>query len=110
MKTRAIEFAQELDVWAIPRTQHEVDVEIEEGVEHPDPFKYSARVGNPWITGAVKVKSITVTIRVPGGIDLVQKAVETLREERKEALQECEKKCVELDQQINRLLQLEHMA
>lgn len=90
-----------MQVWAIP------DKYPDEG---EPPFRYVVRdnIGSPYQDGAVMVKEQDVTIRVPAGIDLLEKAIETLKGEIKTTRADAEVRVNNLQEQINNLLLLEH--
>lgn len=90
-----------MDIWAIPRdARYYTRDEIQQG-----PFEYSLRrVGDiPWSAGAVKVNTIEVGYTIPAGINLLQKAIETLEEKKSKAYEDYLDNVRELDAQINQL-------
>lgn len=86
----------EIAIWAVPKYNPEPDV---------DPFEYELFSGSnkPWRDGAVKVNTETVTLHLPGGLNLVQKAVETLREAQVEIQTEATKNVAALEERIREL-------
>ena len=104
MRTKETPFTQKLNVWAVPRGVYEIE-------QNPniDPFKFSVSTDNSnWETGAVNVYSTEVTITVPAGIDLTQKAVETLEEALKQREADHYLTMQNIRQQISNLLLLTH--
>lgn len=87
----------EVDVWAIPNPYAE---------EGELPFKYELRLDKPWQTGAVRVTSESITITVPAGINLIAKAVETLKEAKEDAHESYVRETQRLDERIQHLLML----
>ena len=63
----------EVSIWAVPKYSPKVD---------EDPFEYALFAGDnkPWRDGSVMVITKTMTMILPGGVNLVQKTIETLRE------------------------------
>lgn len=91
-------------IWAIPRSKWDRDMHP----ENPDPFYYELRTGTAWENGAVKVVEKEVFIPLPPGVDLLGKALETLRQKQQEIRASAEKQVNELQAQINDLMLLTH--
>ena len=105
MKTKRTEVVQKMAIWAIPKS----DYEIEESAPGEMPFKYQIMTsgGSPWQDGSVKVHEKEITMYVPAGLDLLEKAVETLKEQIKETRAEAQSKIYKYEAQINNLLLIE---
>lgn len=90
-----------MDIWAIPR---QVRYYSQEEIRQ-EPFEYSLRrVGDsPWADGAVKVNTIEVDYTIPAGINLLQKAIETLEEQKRKSYEDHLDNVRKLDEQINQL-------
>ncbi len=86
----------EISIWAVPKYNPEPG---------NDPFEYELFSGStkPWRNGAVKVNTETIVVHLPGGLNLVAKAVETLREAQVEIRNEATKNVEELEQRIREL-------
>ncbi len=99
--TKDTEVKGDISIWAVPRRGAEPD---------EDPFEYELFTeGNkPWRDGAVKVNTLPVTLMVPAGLNLVQKAVETLKEAQNEILKDANEKVAELEARIGELALLTH--
>lgn len=92
-------------VWAVPKYSWELEAELRENPNTtPRPFKYALYAGTkPWQDGAVQVVEREVSIVVPAGINLVEKAVETLEEAKRELYVETQEKINKLDARIQEL-------
>ena len=103
MKTETTKVTTTLQLWAIPRSEYYIET-------HPEelPFRYEARTEKCWQDGAVKLHEEEVTVWVPEGIDLLEKAVETLKDEIKDVKKTADERVEDLQQQINNLLMLEY--
>ena len=105
MKTKRTEVVQKMAIWAIPKSDYEIE-------ESPNemPFNYKIMTGpcsTPWQDGSVKVHEADMTMYVPAGLDLLEKAVETLKDQIKETRAEAQSKIVKYEAQINNLLLIE---
>lgn len=91
-------------IWAIPTSDYERSHNKELGV-----FKYQVSTEERiYYTGAVKVCEHEVLLEVPAGVNLLERAVATLNEEKLRVLGEAQKRAVELQEEINKLLMLGH--
>lgn len=88
-------------VWALPTDEWARKNNPELGF-----FRYVLSTGDRWEQGAVKVQEYEVSLVVPAGVDLLQRAVATLMEAKDKVLGEAQKKATEIQQQINSLLLL----
>lgn len=86
-------------VWAIPTSEWERQRDETLGV-----FKYVLSTCDRYESGAVKVHEYSVALTVPGGIDLLQRAVATLMEAKDKVLGEAQRRAEEIQKQINQLL------
>lgn len=103
----------QVSVWAVPKSNYELKREKEaapDSVPRPFNFVLMSEPGRRWETGAVKVQTFDASFVIDGGINLVEKALETLNDEKKVAYDEYAKKLKELDAAIDRLKLLEHMV
>ena len=94
-------------IWAIPMSEWELKSALEEAggiMKRVTPFKYIITTNNShYANNAVRVCEFNVMGMVPGGIDLVKKAVETLRDEILRVRKEADDAIVELEVQIRNL-------
>jgi hypothetical protein len=91
-------------IWAIPTSDWERNNNPEVGV-----FRY--KVGteqNVYCTGAVKVCEHEVELEVPAGVNLLERAIVTLNEEKTRVLGEAQKRAMEIQEEINKLLMIGH--
>lgn len=89
-------------VWAVPRSKYSID-----SSEDKRPFSYEIRADDYHYTqGAVRVHECEITVKMPGGINLVAKAIETLEDAKVKARQEYMDKISALQEQINNLKML----
>ena len=106
MKTNRTPVTGDVSIWAVPRSEWE-----QEHSEDKKPFSLSLYAnGRPYTNGAVKLVTEEVTVLLPDGIDMVGKAIETLRERRKEIQEQHEREVEEINRQINQFLQLTHQG
>lgn len=105
MKTETTKVTETLQIWAIPQSDYWRE-------NHPDelPFRYAIKTHSPYEDGAVKVCEQEVTLWVPEGVDLLEKAIETLQGEIKEEKIRHKDRVDQLQKQINSLLLLEHQV
>ncbi len=90
--TKLTEVTQDVSIWAVPNHNAEAN---------QDPFTYELYTdGKPWRDGAVKVNTLPVTLMVPAGLNLIQKAIETLKEAQDEVLKDANEKVAELEKRI----------
>lgn len=105
MKTKRTEVVQKMSIWAIPKSDYEID-ESKPG-EMPFNYKIMTTMNTPWQDGSVKVHEAEMVMYVPAGLDLLEKAVETLKEQIKETRAEAQSKIHKYEEQINNLMLLE---
>jgi len=103
MKTQNTKLTQTVKVWAVPRSSYA----MEQNPNSP-PFEFRIRTDSPWENGAVNVFEKEITIEVPDGIDLTERAIATLREAKLAVLADAERRIVEIDTQISNLTLIEH--
>jgi hypothetical protein len=97
--TKAEPVTGDIDIWAVPRSQY--------ADKNDPPWHYELRAGSRcWTTGAVLVNTVPVTLTVPAGLNLVSKAIETLKKEKAEKYDSYLKEIADLDQQIEQLQML----
>ncbi len=94
----------EISVWAFPRTEWERDQAAKEGDNSP--FKYELRTDSPYDDEAIKVCTDTITIRMPSGIDLLGKIIETLKEKKEHTKNIANIRIAALEEKMNSLLML----
>jgi hypothetical protein len=102
-KTRETTVPGEIQVWAVPKTRHEMECEVEQGIAHPVPFSFRLSTVTLWTDGAVKLYTTDISVVCPGGIDLLASALNTLREAKEEETKTFNARIAELDQKINAL-------
>ncbi len=92
-----------IKVWAIPRTDWYREM-------HPDepPFQFELRTNTVFDDAAVIVYEEELTVTVPAGIDLREKAIETLEEAMEEVRTDSKYRLEELQTKVNNLRLLEH--
>ena len=100
MKTKRTEVNCTLAIWAIPNSYKD-----EEGTL---PFDYKVKLGNetPWQDGSVKITESEQIVYVPAGIDLLEKAIETLKGEIQKTRADAQKTVEKYEKQMESLLQL----
>lgn len=105
MKTERTKVTQEVHIWAIPKSEWEIQ-------ESPNelPFRYQMFTNHntPWQDGSVKVSSHDVDLYVPADIDLLGAAIETLKEQIETVRNESWVKIKKFEEQIQNLTLLEH--
>jgi hypothetical protein len=92
----------EVEVWAVPVDQYTAE-------ETGRLFEYEIRTYRSFDDGAVKVCTDTITVDVPGGINLIEKAIETLDEKAAEHLKEYQEALKEIEHKKSQLLMLTHI-
>jgi hypothetical protein len=99
MKTKRTEVQAKIAIWAIPNNYAE---------EGELPFTYTAMMGSgtPWQDGSVKVMAREELFVVPAGIDLLAKAIETLKGEIQKTRAEAASQVKKYEMQMESLLQL----
>lgn len=91
-------------IWALPTSDWERKMDPEIGV-----FKYDVSTqSHRYESGAVKVSEHPISLEVPAGINLLERAIATLNEEKQRVLGEAQKKATEIQEQINGLLMITH--
>ena len=108
-KTTKTPVTGEIEIWAVPKTNWEMEQETIEGDAHPIPFKFKLSTGKLWTDGAVKLHTQDISVVCPGGIDLLSSALATLREEKEEERRTFEKRIAELDMKIQALAMLTYI-
>jgi hypothetical protein len=103
MTTTQRDVASEVSVWAIPEKDW-VDGEW----KMTGKWEYSLQTGSVYTKGAVKLYTQKVTLTVPEGIDMLNKAIDTIREEITSIRAETHKEIAELEATITQLLMLTH--
>ena len=105
MKTTMTEVTEPLCIWAIPKHEYQIEAD-----PHSLPFNYEfRRKGHtPYQDGSTLVHTVDVTLVVPAGIDLLEKAIETLKSEIQKTRAEAQVQVEKLEKQIEGLLMLEH--
>lgn len=104
MKTKAEAVTQTLYLWAIPHSEWHRENYPDDGL-----FKYEiSDSSSQWRKGSVMLLEQEVTINVPEGIDLVEKAVETLKAEQVKVRNDAKAAVEDIQKQINNLLLLTH--
>lgn len=90
----------DISIWAVPRQSWES--------EDAPPFHYSLYSSGryPYQEGSVKVTTVSVTLQVPAGINLLQAAIETLEEAKDQAHKTYLEKVNHIDKQIKSLQML----
>lgn len=102
-KTRETTVTGPIEIWAVPKTNWEMEREVAEGDAHPTPFKFRLSTGKVWTDGAVKLHTQDISVVCPGGIDLLSSALATLREEKETERKAFDLRMEELDQKIQAL-------
>lgn len=105
MKTKRTKVEGTCYIWALPKTDWETQQEIDKvGIENVVPFNYKITAHSThYAIGAVKICEFDVIGTVPEGVDLIQAAVKTLREEIDEVQKEAKQKVDELNERIRKL-------
>lgn len=104
MKTESTKVTSKVQIWAIPKESYEMNEEDPNAL----PFQYQIMSNRPYKDGSVMVSETEISLWVPEGIDLLEKAIETLKEEIKDTRASAEIRCESLQKQINNLFLLEH--
>ena len=106
MLTKSDHVTSVISVWAVPLSDWEIS-ELEEGAL---PFKYESHITTkPWKQGAVKVTEHNVTLSVPEGVNLLEKAIETLEEAIEDRKKQYHTDVAEINQRIQELLLLTYV-
>lgn len=95
-----------ISIWAVPLSDWQI-AELEEGAL---PFEYETHTTTkPWKRGAVKVTEHNVTLSVPEGVNLLEKAIETLEEAIEDRKKQYHTDVAEINQRIQELLLLTYV-
>ena len=102
MKTEETIVKYNISAWAIPR-EYENTGKL--------PFRYITKLGTdtPWQDGAVKLHKRELVLVVPAGIDLLEKAIETLKGEIQKTRAEAQIQVEKYEKQMESLLQLTYV-
>lgn len=103
MKTKREKVSGTAAVWALPRTEWEIE-QSDDG----RPFRYTIKTETAWQDGAVKVCEFDAETYIPEGLDLVAKAIETMQEKIETIQKRAEQEVGDLITQISSLRLLEH--
>jgi len=99
-------------IWAIPKGEYVLKKEVEENdgvLEGISPFTYLiTNSSSDWRDNTVLVHEFDIAGVVPSGIDLVLKAVETLRDKIAVIVAEADKEVKALEDQIKNLALIEY--
>ena len=106
MKTKHTKVTQKMSIWAIPKSDYDLE-DLSPG-EMPFDYKIFTNMNTPWQDGSVKVDTQEVDLWVPAGVDLLEQAIETLKEQIKETRAEAQSKITKYEQQIEQLTLIEY--
>ncbi len=99
-------------IWAVPKPEYLLKKELKEAEGDATkiiPFEYEITSSEThWRDSAVRVHEFDVAGVVPSGIDLVMKAVETLRDKILKVQAVADKEIVKLEEQIKNLALIEY--
>lgn len=98
MKTKREPVTGQICVWAVPRHPSSV----KEG-ERPFSYELSTNSSYHWTTGAVNVHTEEVVVMLPEGINLYEKAMETLYKAKEDAGKQYLEQLAQIDRQIDSL-------
>ena len=111
MYTEQTEVTSKASIWAIPKSESSIQYELQDnpGVV-PETFFYKIYAGysTPYESGAVKVHEFEVVAFVPAGINLVEKAIETLESEIKTIKADAYESVTKLEARIQSLQYITH--
>ena len=112
MKTVQCEVRSTAYIWAVPKNEYTLKREVEENdgsMLGVCPFQYEITDSETnWRSTAVRVADFGIVGTVPPGIDLVLKAVETLRDKIVTIQAEADKEIAQVEEQIRNLALLEY--
>jgi hypothetical protein len=94
-----------IGVWIWPSRQYEVDRHEGQTLES-HPYQAKLDTGRPWEPSAVKVHEQEIGILVPSNINLHQKMIDTLEEDRATLLRDTQEKLEKLNAKLVELRQL----
>ena len=101
-------------IWAVPKSEWTLKQEVEENEGVMDgicPFQYDITDSkSDWRNNTVLVHEFDIAGVVPAGIDLVLKAVETLRDKICEIQATADKEVAKLEAQIKNLALIEYKS
>ena len=106
LRTESQQVTGLISVWAVPKARWQLEEEISEGNFSPFPFRFILSTSHVWEDGAVELTQKEVSIYLPEGIDLLQAAMDTLRRAKSKILADAEKKCQEIDEQMQHLMMI----
>lgn len=98
MKTKREPVLGLVSIWAVPR-----DPRYIQPGEQPFTYEFSTNKMYHWQTGAVCVHTEEITIMLPEGINLYEKAMDTLYAAKEEAGKDYMAKLASIDEQINKM-------
>jgi len=93
-----------IQLWAMPHSKWHRETFPDDG-----PFMFVMRTDEPYGEGNILLDEQELTLHVPAGIDLREKAIETLQAEVDKVRREAKERCKDLQEQINSLRLLAHM-
>ena len=105
MKTTSKTVSGPISIWAVPRTDWEV--ESSDDNELFDLELYSGDI-KPYREGAVHIHTEAVNVECPAGIDMVQAAVDTLHDAKEREATQYAARIGDLNKKIAALLRLSH--
>jgi len=112
VKTTQCEVRGTAYIWAVPKSEWKLQREVEENdgsMLGICPFQYEITDSDTnWRPTAVRVADFGIVGTVPPGIDLVLKAVETLRNKIVTIQAEADKEIAQVEEQIRNLALLEY--
>jgi len=112
VKTKETLVQSEAHIWALPKGEYQLKQDLEEAdgdATKVTPFKFEITDSDShWRDSAVHVHAFDVAGVVPAGIDLVMKAVETLRNKILTIQADADKEIAKIEEQIKNLALLEY--
>ena len=112
MKTQLTKVDGKAYIWAVPKGEYTLGQEIRENGDSMVgicPFKYDVTCNeSDWRSDSVLVAEFDIVGTVPAGIDLVLKAVETLRNQIVTIQAEAEKEVAKIEEKIRKLALIEY--
>lgn len=112
MRTTETIVRSKAHIWAIPKAEYKLKLELEEAdgdISQITPFEFEITSSESnWRDAAVHIHEFDVAGIVPAGIDLVLKAVETLRGKIATVQAEAAKEVKKLEEQIKNLALIEY--
>jgi len=98
-----------VSIWAVPNMYAGQRLSGDSGPTEP-PFRYELHTGHCWQTGAVQVKEFDLQLEIPEGINLIQKALDTLDAAKQNRWETYVRECKEIDEQKAKLMMLTYQA